>query len=405
VRRYFQRGGIRYTNAFATTPLCCPSRATILTGRFAHNTRVLTNGPRAGFRRRTLFPRLLRNAGYRTAIVGKFFNSWPAGRNPPFFDYWAVAAKDHLDPTMNVNGTVRKVNGYFTDVVGRFGRTVLHRFEANDQKPWFLYVAPIAPHFPFIAADRHRFEPVGRWGGNPAVFERARSDKPPYVRNLHFSLTNGREVRAGQVRMLMSVDEMVGRLFRTLARLGENRRTLAIFLSDNGYVWAEHGIGGDGGTGGEKRVPYTPSVQIPMYLRWPGHVHPGSRDGRITGNVDIAPTVLDAAGVTPDPNGPPLDGRSLLSTAKRNRLLLEFWGDRIPTWASIRTKTLQYVEYYTDGGARTFREYYNLRRDPWQLRNLLHDGRPGNNPNVAALSARLRRDRRCEGTTGSRACP
>jgi arylsulfatase A-like enzyme len=405
-RRYFGEGGTHYPNAFAVTPLCCPSRATILTGRYAHNTGVRSNGPKKlrALDRATLFPRLLREAGYRTAMVGKLFNSWNIERQPPHFDRWAVGADPHIDPLFNVNGDVRTVNGYTTTAVDGFARQFIRAFEASDDAPWFLYVAPHSPHFPWIPAARHRARPVGAWGGNPAVFELDRSDKPAYVRRASYSPAEGRGVRAGQLRMLMSVDDMVGNIFATLGRLGETRRTLAIFVSDQGYTWAEHGLGGDGHTAGQKRVPYTQSIQIPFFLRWPGHVPARRQAGRITGTVDIAPTVLDAAGIAPDPAKPPLDGRSLFSDERRRHIVLEYWRENwIPNWASIRTRRYQYIEYYRNG-RRFFREYYDLRRDPWQLRNLLHDGNPAN-PEVAALSARLQRDRRCTGTTGARACP
>lgn len=405
-RRYFERGGVHYPNAFAVTPLCCPSRATILTGRYAHNTGVWGNGfgDVRALDRSTLFPRLLQDAGYRTGVVGKFLNSWPLESPPPFFDRWATGASPHINPVFNVNGDVRTVNGYTTTAVSRFARRFLNDFEGNDEAPWLLYVAPHSPHYPWVAAARHRSRPVGSWSGNPAVRESDRSDKPAYVRSRSFSLADGRAVRKGQLRMLMSVDDMVGQVFETLGRLGETRRTLAIFTSDNGYTWTEHGLGKDRGTGGQKRTPYTQSIQIPFFVRWPGHLTAGSRDGRITGTVDVAPTVLAAAGVSPDPAKPPLDGRSLLSEERRSRIVLEYRRETwIPTWASLRTRRYQYIEYYRDG-KRFFREYYNLIRDPWQLRNLLHDGNPAG-PNVAPLSAQLRHDRMCEGTSGERPCP
>jgi len=406
-RRYFEHGGAQYPNAFAVTPLCCPSRATIFTGRYAHNTGVWGNGPRGprALEPATMFPRLLRQAGYRTAMVGKLLNSWPLGSRPPHFDQWASGGSPHIDPVFNVNGTVRTVNGYTTSAVGQFATRFLRTFEARDAAPWLLYVAPHSPHFPWVPAAQHRSRAVGGWDGNPAVFESDRSDKPPYVRNASYSMAAGRSVRQGQLRMLMSVDDMVGRVFDTLSRLGETRRTLAIFTSDNGYLWTEHHLGGDGHTGGQKRAPYTQSIQVPFFLRWPGHVTTGSRDGRITGTVDIAPTVLEAAGVAPDPAGPPLDGHSLLSSERRARILLEYRSDtpKVPTWASIRTRRYQYIEYYKDG-RRVFREYYNLARDPWQLRNLLHDRSPAG-PNVAPIAAQLQHDRRCMGTTGPRSCP
>jgi arylsulfatase A-like enzyme len=243
---------------------------------------------------------------------------------------------------------------------------------------------------------------VGAWSGNPSIFEGDRSDKPPFVASSDHTFAKARIVRAGQLRTLMSVDDMVAGVFRTLGRLGERRNTLAIYTSDNGFLWADHGLAG-------KRFPYTASVQVPFLVRWPGHVAAGATSGRLTGIVDIAPTVLAAAGVARDPTRPPLDGRSLLAPDRRNRLLLEYWRERghePPTWASLRTKRYQYVEYYGRSGRRTFREYYKLVRDPWQLRNLLHDGNPRNNPNLRSLRDRLARDRRCAGRGAlARPCP
>ncbi len=405
-RRFFELGGTYYPNAFAVTPLCCPSRATILTGRYAHNTGVRSNKRRSlrALDRTTLFPRLLQAAGYRTAMAGKLFNSWPLDRPPPYFDRWAHGSEPVRDPLVNVNGTVRTIDGYTTTLLGKFASRFLRAFERDDADPWFLYVAPRSPHTPWVPAARHRARPVGSWSGNPAVFESDRSDKPAYVRRRPLSPQTARLTRAGQLRMLMSVDDMVGHVVATLRRLKEKRRTLAIFMSDNGYTWMEHGLGNDRNTAGAKRFPYTPSIQIPFFLRWPGHVATRDEDGRITGTVDVAPTVLDAAGVAPDPTNPPLDGHSLLSAERRSRIVLEHWsGKRIPTWASLRTRRFQYTEYYRNG-ERFFREYYDLRRDPWQLRNLLRDRNPAN-PDVAALSTRLRDDRRCLGVGGETGCP
>lgn len=403
-RRYFRGGGREFTSAFATTPLCCPSRATILTGRYAHNTGIRRNSGE-GLDESTLFPRLLNRDGYRTAMVGKFLNGW-SRRRVPHFDHWAllkIQLSKYVRPSFNVDGDVSQFDGYSTDLIGRHSIDFLRRFEQEgDDAPWFLYVAPAAAHYPWIPAPRHARTPVPAWRGNPAVLERERSDKPPYIRGERHTLAKAARVRSGQLRSLMSVDDMVGRIFRTLDRFGEKRDTLAIFTSDNGFLWGDHGFGGEAGTAGEKRVPYTPSVKVPLFLRWPGHVGAGTANGRLVGNVDIAPTVLSAAGVAPDP-ATPLDGRSLLSPGKRARILLEYWKEAnkpIPTWASVRTKRYQYVEYYRRG-RRIFREYYNLRKDPWQLKNLLADGTRRNDPEVGRLQALLVRDRNCVGTS----CP
>ena len=409
-RHYFKRKGTRYPNAFATTPLCCPSRASILTGRFAHNTGVLRNDLARRLDVTTMFPRLLSEAGYQTALAGKFLNSWPAATPPPYFDRFATfVRREYRDPIFNVNGMIKEVRGYSTNVLRTFSLRFLRKFEAeDDDAPWLLYLAPTAPHFPWRPAPRYAHARVDRWTANPSVFEADRSDKPPYVQAYHFTAAQGRPVHDAQLRTLMSVDDMVSRVFEEMDRLGETRDTLAFFLSDNGFLWAEHGLGGAGGGAGQKRVPYTASVKIPFLVRWPGHIPKGATDRRLTGTVDIAPTVLEAAGLAPDPTKPPLDGRSLLQPGMRDRMLLEFWSQPtvpIPTWASIRTPTLQYIEYYDVDGATTFREYYDLTRDPWQLENLLQAAIPVDNPAIADLSALLAQDRVCVGTDGPAGCP
>jgi arylsulfatase A-like enzyme len=170
---------------------------------------------------------------------------------------------------------------------------------------------------------------------------------------------------------------------------------IAFFLSDNGFMWGEHGLT-------RKGHPYTHSIKMPLLLRWPGHVAPGSRDGRFAANIDLAPTILDAAGITPLA---PMDGKSLLQAWSRRYLFTEMFrpgDDKAAGWASVRTKRMQYVEYYDDSRTRVvFREYYRLDWDPWQLTNLLRDGNPANNPDTARLHRLLRIYRACGGS----ACP
>jgi arylsulfatase A-like enzyme len=411
-RRYFEHQGVYYPNGFSVTPLCCPSRATILTGRYAHNTGVKSNGPPTNLDLSTLFVRRLQEAGYQTGLVGKFLNSWALDMNPPYFERFALGGSPYFDPRFNVNGTLISVRGYSTRVMTRYSLRFLRHFEErDDDAPWLLYVAPHAPHHPWVAEPRYADAPLRRWPGNPAVFEEDRSDKPPFPATVDYSITQGRRVRKNQLRTLMSVDDMVSRIFGTLRKLGERRNTLAFFLSDNGYLWADHHLGGDRNTAGQKRLPYTPSVRIPFYVRWPGHLPAGTRDMRLTGTLDIVPTVFEATGSSPDPANPPLDGSSLLAPDTRNRILLEYWQEHqsawIPDWASLRTPDYQYVEYYGDDETTVvFREYYDLVEDPWQLENLLADGDPTNDPDVPALSAQLAADRECEGVgLGPSACP
>jgi arylsulfatase A-like enzyme len=227
--------------------------------------------------------------------------------------------------------------------------------------------------------------------------ESDRTDKPPFVQAEHTSLADADRARAGQLRMLMSVDDLVAQVTDTLRRTGEARDTIAFFLSDNGYLWGEHGIIAKG-------YPYGPGVQVPFLMRWPRHVGAGSVDRRLGAMVDVAPTILDAAGVESDLSVP-MDGRSLLDPSwRRDRMLLEYWhwrGSSAPAWASTWGEGYQYTEYYGVGGRVVAREYYDLARDPWQLTNLLNAGNPHNDLGIARLHRTLTADRSCIGT----ACP
>lgn len=395
--RVFERQGVTFERGFVTTPLCCPSRASIFTGLYVHNHGVDRN--RAGSRlpQDVTVQRYLDDAGYTTAIVGKYLNAWPLGSDPPHFDRWAVSeANTYRDAEFNVDGTLKTLPGYATDVLTSRSVHLLRQFEATDSKPWFLYIAPLAPHLPSTPAPEHADAPVPAWRRNPAVLEADRSDKPPWVREQNVSPTWVEAKRADQLRTLMSVDKLVGRVARTLGKLGERRRTIAFFLSDNGFLWGEHGLAFKG-------QPYTHSIKVPLLLTWPGHVTRGARDSRFATTVDVAPTILDAAGITP---AEPMDGKSLLQAWTRRHLFTEYYrtGQQysIRGWASVRTRRIQYIEYYTDDRSDVvFREYYRLERDPWQLTNVLRDGNPDNNPDTARLRRLLRSYRACSAS----ACP
>jgi arylsulfatase A-like enzyme len=387
-RRLFVKQGRSYPSAFATTPLCCPSRASILSGRYAHNHKVLTNLEPQNLDQDLTLERYLQDAGYRTGIYGKFLSKLVTSELPAHFDESEVDYR----------------GGYaqLTDFLAREATGFLERAQADDERPWFLYVAPLAPHQPATPEPEYRRAPVGPLKPTPARSEADKSDKPPYIRRFTPPIPPAK-IRARQIRALMSVDDLVGSLFAALRRTGESRRTLAFFMSDNGYHWGEHGLI-------EKNVPYTHSVRIPMLMRWPGKVEGGGVDDRLVANIDVAPTVLEATRVSPEI---PLDGQSLLDRAwRRNRLLLEageipegrvseeVLEGGAPAWASTRTRSYQYTEYYPafEEPEPEFREYYDLGSDPFQLDNLLAGGGNGDHPPVARLSAQLRRDVTCAGS-------
>jgi arylsulfatase A-like enzyme len=392
-RRIFFENGRSFPRGFVTTPLCCPSRASIFTGLYAHNHGVHTNGSSKLPQDRTV-QRYLHDAGYKTAMMGKYLNSWPMAKNPPHFDRWALIKPDsYWNAEFNVDGEVKNLPGYSTNVLALKAVRWLRRFENHDHQPWFLYIAPVAPHLPSTPAPEYATAPVPAFHPAPSNFEADRSDKPPWVRSASAPLANITESRARKLRTLMSVDALVGRVFREMESLGERHETLAIYLSDNGDMWGEHGLVG-------KRVPYTESIHVPLAMRWPGHLARGSLESSIATNVDLAPTILDAAGVEPPV---PMDGISVLGNWVRTRLFAEHWGrDIVPNWLQIRTKDYAYIEWYDDFGQRPlFREYYRTSLDPWQLHNLLHDGVASNNPDVRNLRELMKQYKNCSG----RSCP
>lgn len=404
VRRWFRRGGTTFPNAFVTTPLCCPSRASFFTGRFGHNHGVRDNRAGTKLEQATTIQRRLREDGYLTGFVGKYFNMWPREIPPPHFDRWAMSNAKYRNASFNLNGRMRRVSAYSTDFAANRAVGMLRWFErTNDAAPWLLFVHPFAPHAPFEPAGRHRKAPVPPWRPSPAVLERDRSDKPPEVRSQDTIVRRARQVRRQQLRTLMSVDDLVAKVMRELGRLGERGETLAVFTSDHGYFWAEHGLGG-------KRFPYLPVLRVPLMVRWPGRISARGVDSRMMANVDLVPTYLDAAGLEPDP-ALPVDGRSLLQDATRDHLVFELWMDPLTrklAWSAYLDERRIYAEYYNEVGEVTFREYYDLVNDPFQLRNLLGDADPTNDPDPLHLSwirSALSRGTSCEGTSGASACP
>lgn len=401
--------GVKFPHAYTTTPTCCPARASIFTGRYVHNHEVRTNDGTTtdNLDHSTTLQAYLQDAGYRTALFGKYLNGWRHDSPPPYFDRWAFFAGHvrgyYYGNEWNINGKQRFVGTYSTRFIEKQALDFIGD-DAARKRPWLAYLTTAAPHAPFTPQDKYRRTPISEFEPNPAMLEEDRTDKPAYVQDVTRGLDRGARVRRGQLRTLYSVDDLVESVFGTLKRTGQADNTVVFFLSDNGYMHGEHRLTG-------KTTPYLPSVRIPMLLRVPGRVQPGTIDDRLVANIDVAPTVLDAVGLEP-PQDPPMDGRSLLDVSwNRDHLLLEYFrriNRGTPEWGATLTKEDQYVEYYNDGGRinATFREYYNLVLDPYQLENSLGNNDPSDDPLTFPLRARqLDEDRNCVGTTGENACP
>jgi len=393
-RRWIAGAGVTYTNGFATTPSCCPSRASIFSGRYVHNHGVLRQQLGDRLDQRTTLASELREAGYATAMAGKFLNRWPLERPPPGFDRYALANGGYYDQLWAVDGATRRVPTYSTTFIGDRALAFLDEREADDARPWFLYLATFAPHDPRVPEPRYataRFPALDEVG--PATAAPV-AGKPAYLAGrTGGSLGEAAKVRTGQLRTLLSVDDLVDRVLGRLQAAGELDDTLVFFLSDNGYAWGEHRHVG-------KFTPYTESIKVPFLVRWPGRLPAGASDDRLVATVDIKPTVLAAAGIGPRA-GDVVDGRSLLDGRRRERLLAEYWRDQanapgIRDWAALRTPTWEYIENYDQPGGGTFREFYDLVSDPGMDRNLLADDDPGNDP-PASVAAELAAARTCAG--------
>jgi arylsulfatase A-like enzyme/PKD repeat protein len=397
VRSWFQQEGVTYTRNYPSTPLCSPSRASLFTGRYGHNNGITGNGldaEIAAMDQSATFQGYLHEGGYYTAMAGKFMNTVPLSRSPQQWDHWTFMAGGYTDVSYNIDGTVKRVPGYYSNVLGDEVVNDLSSFEQNDAKPWLIYVAPQAPHSPYTAEAQYANAAVPGWT-RPASFNEADvSDKPSNVKSRPLlDVSTVEQRRTAMLRTMMSVDDMIARITDEITRLGEADNTLAVLTSDNGYLWGEHRIL-------DKRFPYTDSETTTLIMRWPGHLAAGTSDDRLVSGVDMLPTLLDAAGITPTLKYP-LDGTSVLSGPRRSQLLVEYGrslDSPMPPWSSVVTPTAQYTHWYnSDTGALTFREYYDLVTDPDQLVNQLGDATSSNDPDVATWTARLNALRNCVG--------
>ncbi len=404
-QRLFGRKGVRFERAFATTPVCCPFRASLMTGQYAHNSEVRRNGDARNLNHEHTLQRYLYEGGYRTALLGKFLNNWPREDPPPYFERFVLGTGYYKDRPVNVDGTMKVITQYLPYFLRTRAVRILKSFEKDDSSPWLMVLTPSSPHGPTTPAREHKDVRLPKWEGNPANFEEDLSDKPPmlYPNNT----PDGVEARVGAkahqraAKTLLGADTLVNDVFEALRALDEDSNTLAFFMSDNGFLMGEHGLR-------LKRFPYPMSQEIPLFMRWPdGGVPGGETDDRLAANIDILPTVLEAAGLE-DSLEHEVDGLSLRGFEQRNRLLLEHFADnrrQVPTWASLITDREQYTEYYQlDGETKVFTEYYDIVDDPWYLTNTLGDDDPLNDPDpltIQGLSDQLEADRECAGAS----CP
>jgi N-acetylglucosamine-6-sulfatase len=390
------REGMRFLNAFATTPLCSPSRASLLTGQYARTHGIIDNTARPSHDLPT-FPRELQRAGYTTGFFGKWHMGNDDSPRPGFTRWVAMPGQgEAIDPHLNVDGQRLQGKGYVTDVLTDH---VEQFIEQAGQKPFLAYLAHKAVHpnvvqqndgslapVPgqpggFVAAERHR----GRYKDRtmprrPNAFKPP-VDKPALMRRIgdlpplgRATATTDDEMR-GRAEMLLGVDDSLGRILAALEKAGTLDNTFIVFTSDHGYFYGEHGLNE------ERRLAYEETIRIPLLVRYPSRVKAGAVASQMVLTIDLAPTLLELAGLTPLAG---MQGRSLApifsgaAGAWRESFLMEYYSDTVfprilkMGYSAVRTTTAKYIEYRDLAGMN---ELYDLDADPYEEHNLI--GSPG----------------------------
>jgi len=389
------REGARFRNAFCTTPLCSPSRASLLTGLHTRHHGILdnTNRSKASHDLQT-FPLLLQQEGFETAYIGK----WHMGNDDtarPGFNHW-VSVKGQgtsFNPVLNVDGLRSKFTGYTTDVLNEMAVAYIRR---EHDKPFCLYLAHKGLHpelvqfddgsisdpsaAKFLPAKRHanlyeneaiprRLNVTDPLVGKPALC-RMIENLPP----LGCGTGTSDETIRYRLRMLASIDDGVGQLFTALSETEQLDNTVLVLLSDHGYWYGEHGLSV------ERRLAYDEALRIPLLVRYPPIIQPGSVIDEPALSIDLAPTLIELADVKTKPR---MDGMSLVPLLAgehpndwRTRFLVEYNTDTVfprvlnMGYRALRTQRWKYIRY---NELDEMDELYDLKNDPYEMRNLIRE--------------------------------
>jgi len=428
-----ERDGLTFKDYFVSDSLCCPSRASIFTGDFPHDTGVFSNfGPGGGFRafyrrgdERHTFPLALQAAGYSTALMGKFLNGYletsghghlsdgevtdvPARYVPPGFTQWDVAGWGYpeFNYTLNQDGVLHYYgdhpSDYLTDVISRDGVQFINR-AARQKTPFLLELATFAPHSPYVPAPRDANDFPGLGAPRPPNFNVLPTDPPKWLAD-HRPLTRTQIAKINsafrrRVQSVQAVDRMIGTIESTLAADGIGRNTYLIFSSDNGLHTGQYRLMPG------KLTAFDTDIHVPLVVVGPG-VPAGKTTNAMSENIDLASTFAAIAGTHMRS-----DGHSLLrlfhghpAAGWRDAILVEHHGGPMSvldpdyqqspsgsptTYEAMRTHRFLYVEY-ADGE----REFYDLRTDPFELHNLARQLTPSE---LTQLHAALSRLEQCHG--------
>lgn len=392
--------GAHFPNAFVTTALCSPSRASILTGKYAHSHTIVDNSAPipAGTQ---FFPEILQANGYQTGFLGKWHMGDADDKPQPGFDYWLSFRGQGVynDPTFNINDKqVKQPEGSYTsDLLTDYALEWLEG--RNNEKPFFLYLSHKAVHAEFQPAKRHQglhkntpiVTPPSMYltatAESPYFSDREKpittpvnyKDIPEWVRRQRFSWHGVDHMYHGQIRFdefyklyletLMGVDESVGRVLDWVEKNGLKENTLIIYMGDNGFSFGEHGLI-------DKRHAYEESMKVPFLAQYPLMIKAGSVNQNIVMNIDLAPTFLELAGVPG--SKPDIQGQSLLPILKnpesswRDKVFYEYYWEMAfpstPTIFAVRTEKYKYI---FNQGVWDINELYDLEKDPYEMNNLI----------------------------------
>jgi arylsulfatase A-like enzyme len=440
IKEHIVEAGTKFTNAFVSTALCCPTRATLLTGQHSHNNNVMDNKlPLGGATRiddSSTLPMWLQDAGYETGLVGKYLNGYGTNQDPspkddptyipPGWDDWqALTSYQMYGYKLSDNGAVviygSAPSDYQTDVLKGRALDFIAESEAHDSKPWFLLLTPFAPHLEPGYVDpgcstsqayRETIRPAPRHIGTlpqnvklvhgPAFNEANMSDKPPFLRSLPLLTTKDIECSESfwrtRLEAMKAVDELVGALVSDLEQKGELSNTAIVFTSDNGYFFGEHRLN-------KKVVGYEEAMRIPLAIRAPGYPE-GQVSSRLVLSTDLSPTIIQLADAT---SGIAPDGRSLVpllanpSAPWRLRVFGEFLGSipeiggkafsMVRTGPDDATAPNDCYIVWSDGS----KEYYDLDSDPYELKSL--HKQHGTEEERAYLGSLIDRFKTCRGSS------
>ena len=393
--------GAHIKNAFVSTALCSPSRASILTGQYAHSHTVVDNdAPLPG--NLIFFPKYMQEKGYQTAFFGKWHMGNTDDQPQPGFDHWLSFRGQgvYLNPVFNINGKVvpQAEGSYVTDLLTSNAIEWMNNRKKN--KPFFVYLSHKGVHAEFEPAKRHK----GKYANLPIITPPSMyltatdsskyygiptapqskvnySDIPSWVRKQRYSWHGVDYMYHGQIpfdkfyhlylETLQAVDESVEKVLDWVKAEGLEQNTMVVYMGDNGFSFGEHGLI-------DKRHAYEESMRVPMLVWAPGMIKPNSVVDKVVMNVDIAPTFLELAGITKPKQ---MQGYSFSNLLKgnvngwqRDKVFYEYYWEsafpQTPTTFAVRSDRYKYIYY---NGVWDINELFDLQNDPYEMNNLIRD--------------------------------